>query len=143
VLSTLNQTPGLEVAGEAGDGLEAIESSLKLKPDLILLDIGLPHLSGIEVARRVGEMLPRTKIIFLTQNSDKDLMAQSLSIGGMGYAVKADFGSELLPAIEAVLQGTNLCQQADETRSCPITVALRNLRGCPRVTRCANMPADR
>ena len=77
-----------------------------MKPDLILLDIGLPNLSGIEVARRVGEMLPRAKIIFLTQNRDKELMAQCISIGGMGYVVKGDAGSELLPAIEAVMQGT-------------------------------------
>ena len=106
MLSMVNEASGLEIVGEAADGLDAIERGLELKPDLILLDIGLPNLSGIEVARRVGEILPDTKIIFLTQNSDKELMAQCLSNGGMGYVVKRDAGSELLPAIEAVMQGT-------------------------------------
>jgi two-component system response regulator NreC len=106
VLSTVNEASGLEIVGEAAHGREAIERGLELKPDLILLDIGLPNLSGIEVARRVGEILPHTKIIFLTQNSDKELMAQCLNNGGMGYVVKGDAGSELVPAIEAVMQGT-------------------------------------
>jgi len=106
VLSTVNKTPGLEVVGEAEDGIEAIERCLELKPDLILLDIGLPRLSGIEVARRAAEMLPGTKIIFLTQNTDQNVMAQCLSNGGMGYVVKADAGRELLPAIQAVVAGT-------------------------------------
>ena len=106
VLSTVNAASGLEIVGEAADGLKAIERGLELKPDLILLDIGLPNLSGVEVARRVGEILPDTKIIFLTQNSDKELMMQCLSNGGMGYVVKGDAGKELLLAIEAVMQGT-------------------------------------
>ena len=106
VVSKLNKMSGLEIVGEVADGIEAIEKALELKPDLILLDIGLPNLSGIEVARRVAEILPRTKIIFLTQNSDKELMSQCLSNGGTGYLVKGDAGGELLPAIEAVMQGT-------------------------------------
>ena len=106
VVSKVNKMSGLEIVGEVADGIEAIEEALELRPDLILLDIGLPNLSGIEVARRVAEMLPRTKIIFLTQNSDKELMAQCLSNGGMGYLVKGDAGGELLPAIEAVMQGS-------------------------------------
>jgi len=106
VLSKVKKTSGLEVVGEASDGTEAIARALELKPDLILLDIGLPNLSGLEVARRLGEMLPSTKIIFLTQNRDAELMAHCLSHGGRGYVVKADAGSELLPAIEAVTRGT-------------------------------------
>jgi DNA-binding NarL/FixJ family response regulator len=106
VVSKVNKMSGLEIVGEVADGIEAIEEALELKPDLILLDIGLPNLSGIEVARRVAEMLPRTKIVFLTQNSDKELMLQCLSNGGMGYLVKGDAGGELLPAIEAVMQGS-------------------------------------
>lgn len=106
VLSTVNQTSGMKVVGEAADGIEAIARALELKPDLILLDIGLPHLSGIEVARRIGEMLPGAKIIFLTQNRDEEVMAHCFSHGAMGYLVKADAGNELLPAVEAVMQGT-------------------------------------
>ena len=106
VLSMLHKISRWEVVGEAADGIEAVERGLELKPDLMLIDIGLPKLSGIEVARRVGEMLPGTKIIFLTQNSDQDLMAHCLANGAMGYVLKADAGSELFPAIEAVLDGT-------------------------------------
>jgi len=111
VLSMVNKTPRCEVVGEAADGMEAIERGLELKPDLILVDIGLPKVSGIEVARRLGEMLPGTKIIFLTQNSDQDLMAHCLANGAMGYVLKADAGSELLPAIQTVLEGTRYISQ--------------------------------
>ena len=111
VLSTVNKASGLEIVGEAADGIEAVERGLELKPDLMLIDIGLPKLSGIEVARRVGEMLPGTKIIFLTQNSDQDLMAHCLANGAMGYVLKADAGSELLPAIQTVLEGTRYISQ--------------------------------
>lgn len=106
MLSKVQQTSVFEVVGEAEDGVEAIEKGLELEPDLILLDIGLPKLSGIEVARCMGAMLPRTKIVFVTQNGDRDLMAQCLSHGAMGYVVKGDAASELVPAIEAVMQGT-------------------------------------
>jgi len=106
VLSKVKKTSGLEVVGEAADGAEAIARALELKPDLILLDIGLPNLSGLEVARRLGDMLPASKIIFLTQNCDAELMAHCLGRGARGYVVKADAGSELLPAIEEVMRGT-------------------------------------
>src|SRR5215469_3931178 len=111
VLSMVNKTSRCAVVGEAADGMEAVERGLELKPDLMLIDIGLPKLSGIEVARRLGEMLPGTKIIFLTQNSDQDLMAHCLENGAMGYVLKADAGSELLPAIEAVIEGTRYISQ--------------------------------
>lgn len=117
VLSKVKKTSGLEVIGEAADGTEAIARALELKPDLILLDIGLPHLSGLEVARRLGEMLPGTRIIFLTQNRDAELMAHCLSHGGKGYVVKADAGSELLPAIEAVMQGTEYISERMKRRA--------------------------
>lgn len=117
VLSKVKKTSGLEVIGEAADGTEAIARALELKPDLILLDIGLPHLSGLEVARRLGEMLPGTRIIFLTQNRDAELMAHCLSHGGKGYVVKADAGSELLPAIEAVMQGAEYISERMKRRA--------------------------
>ena len=120
VLSKVKQTSGLEVLGEATDGTEAIARALELKPDLILLDIGLPNRSGLEVARCLGEMLPGTKIIFLTQNHDAELMAHCLSHGGRGYVVKADAGSELLPAIEAVMRGTKYISERMKRSASPI-----------------------
>ena len=120
MVSKVNKTSELEIVGEAADGIEAIENALELKPDLILLDIGLPNLSGIEVACRLAETFPRTKIMFLTQNSDKELMAQCLSNGEMGYLVKGDAGGELLPAIKAVMQGSQYSaeQLGDSYLSC-------------------------
>ena len=72
---------------------------------MILLDIGLPNLNGIEAARRIRQVAPGTKILFLTVDSDADMVQAALSSGAQGYVLKADAGSELWPAIEAVLQG--------------------------------------
>ena len=106
VLSTVEKTKGLKVVGEAADGIEAIARGLALKPDLILLDVELSTLGGVEVARCLSDMLPGTKIIFLTRNRDKDVMAKCLSNGGTGCVVKEDARAELLPAIKAVMQGS-------------------------------------
>jgi len=72
---------------------------------LILLDIGLPHLNGIEAAKQIRQVLPGAKILFLTLNRDPDVVQGALDTGAKGYVLKADAGSELYPAIEAVLQG--------------------------------------
>jgi DNA-binding NarL/FixJ family response regulator len=94
-----------QLVGEAADGLEAVQKAEELQPDLILLDIGLPTLNGIAAARRIRELSPKSKILFLSQESSVDAVQEALSVGGQGYVVKAHAGSELLPAIEAVLQG--------------------------------------
>jgi two-component system NarL family response regulator len=105
VLSTLQERPDWQVICEVADGLEAVQKARELKPDLILLDIGLPHLSGIEAAKQICQVVPGTKILFLSQNNDADVVRAALSNGAQGYVLKADAGKELLPAIEAVLQG--------------------------------------
>src|SRR5437867_6982984 len=102
----LETRPELQVIGRVSDGLEAVQKAEKLQPDLILLDIGLPTLSGIEAARRIRKLSPESKIIFLTQGSSADLVREALSLGAKGYVVKAKAGSELLIAMEAVRQGT-------------------------------------
>ena len=76
-----------------------------MKPDLIVLDVGLPKLNGIEAARRIRQCSPSSKIIFLSQNSDLDVVRAALGTGGSGYVLKTDAGRELLPAMDAVLQG--------------------------------------
>jgi DNA-binding NarL/FixJ family response regulator len=81
--STLGRRPELQVTGEASDGLEAVQKAQELKPDLILLDIGLPTLNGIEVARQVRKLAPKSKIIFLTQESSADVMQEALSLGAL------------------------------------------------------------
>jgi DNA-binding NarL/FixJ family response regulator len=105
VHSLLQARPAWQVIAEAADGSEAVQKAEDLKPDLILLDIGLPKLSGIEAARRIRQISPRSKIIFLSQNSDRDIVLAALSAGGLGYVLKTDAGRELLPAVDAVLAG--------------------------------------
>jgi DNA-binding NarL/FixJ family response regulator len=95
----------VEIVGEVSDGLEAIQKAVELKPDLILLDIGLPTLNGIEVARQIRKLVPDSKIIFLSQESSADIVQEALNLGAVGYIVKARTNRELLPAIGAVLAG--------------------------------------
>jgi DNA-binding NarL/FixJ family response regulator len=92
----------LQVIGVASDGLEAVLNTEVLQPDLILLDIGLPKLSGIEAARRIRNVAPGSKTLFLSLESDLDLARAALSAGGHGYVVKSDAEDELIAAIEAV-----------------------------------------
>jgi DNA-binding NarL/FixJ family response regulator len=103
--SVLQARPEWQVISEASDGLEAVEKAERLKPDLILLDIGLPKLNGIEAARRIRQRSPSSKIIFLSQNSDLDVVRAAVGTGALGYVLKTDAGGELLPAVDAVLGG--------------------------------------
>jgi DNA-binding NarL/FixJ family response regulator len=101
----LQVRPAWQVVAEASDGSEAVQKAEDLKPDLVLLDIGLPKLNGIEAARRIRQRSPSSKIIFLSQNSDLDLVRAALGTGALGYVLKTDAGRELLPAVDAVLGG--------------------------------------
>jgi DNA-binding NarL/FixJ family response regulator len=105
VANTLRTQPDLEIIGEAVDGLEAVHRAQKSQPDLILLDIGLPTLNGIEAAARVRQLSPRSKIIFLSETRSWDIVKEALRSGGTGYVLKPDAGSDLLRAVEAVLKG--------------------------------------
>ena len=105
VCSTLGKNPELQIIGEAPDGGEAVRKAKELQPDLILLDVGLPTLNGIEAARRIRKLAPESKILFLSQESSADVVQEALSTGALGYVVKADAGTELLSAVDAVRQG--------------------------------------
>ena len=105
VCSILAERPDLRVVAETADGLEAVQKAEELKPDLILLDIGLPSLDGLEAAKRIRLVTPGTKVIFVTQNSDKGVVQAAFSTGARGYVLKAGAGRELLPAVAAVLSG--------------------------------------
>jgi DNA-binding NarL/FixJ family response regulator len=105
ICSTLAKRPELQIVSEVSDGLEAVHKAEELQPDLIVLDIGLPTLNGIEAARRICKLSPKSKILFLSQESSADAVQEALGLGARGYVVKAHAGSELLLAVGAVLEG--------------------------------------
>ena len=105
ICSMLQTRPELRVIAEAEDGLEAVQKAEELRPDLILLDIGMPTLNGIEAARRIRKLSPESKILFVSQESSADVVQEAFSLGALGYLGKTDAGSELLIAVEAICQG--------------------------------------
>ena len=109
VRSVVDRQPRLRNLGEACDGFEALQKANSLKPDLVLLDVGLPTLSGIAIARELSKTLPDCKILFLTENCSCDLAEQAFRYGACGYVVKRHAATELLPAIQAVLDGRQFC----------------------------------
>jgi len=105
VCSTLEKRPEWQIVGQASDGLEAVQKAEELQPDLIVLDLGLPTLHGIEAARRIRKLSPESKILFVSQESSPDVVQKAFTLGALGYVVKAQAGSELLAAVDAVLEG--------------------------------------
>jgi len=105
VRSVLKTIPNVQIVGEATDGLEAVHKAQQLQPDLILLDIGLPSLNGIEAARRIRKLSPESKILFGSQECSLDVVQEALGTGAQGYFVKSDAGNELVEGVNAVLRG--------------------------------------
>jgi len=105
ITTLLSDQAGLTVVGTACDGLEAIEQAQQQQPDLILLDIGLPRLNGIEAARRIRNVAPQAKILFLSQYDTWSTAREALRTGASGYVVKSDAARELVPGMISVSQG--------------------------------------
>jgi DNA-binding NarL/FixJ family response regulator len=105
ICSMLSTRTNVKVVGQATDGLEAVEKVRQLLPDLILMDVGLPVLDGINTAIRVREVAPEVRVLFLSQHSDPQIVAAALGTGARGFVVKADAEAELLSAVEGVLRG--------------------------------------
>jgi len=103
--SALQQRSDFRIVGEVSDGLEAIQEARQLQPDLILLDIGLPNLNGIEVAKGAHSVAPHAKLLFVSQESSSDVVRKVLGLGALGYVHKPHAHKDLLPAIDAVLEG--------------------------------------
>ena len=97
--------PGLHVVGEAADGEETVARAPKLKPDVVVLDISMPKLSGIETAERLRQECPETKIVGLSMHEDRGYLRELLAAGATGYALKRSGPEELLRAIRAVAAG--------------------------------------
>ena len=115
VVELLGIRPELQVIGEASDGLEALQKAVKLRPDLILLEIRLPSLNGIEVARQMRSLVPESKIIFLTQESSSDVVQTALDLGARGYVTKVKAQADLFAAVEAVLSGKTFVSDLSAT----------------------------
>jgi DNA-binding NarL/FixJ family response regulator len=105
VLEHLEKQPHVRVLGYASDGMEGLQKAAELQPDLILLDVSLPKLNGIEMTRRVRKLVPKAKILFLSSNTDPDVIRAAFSAGGAGYVLKVDAAAALLAGMEAVLLG--------------------------------------
>src|SRR5271170_4053519 len=137
VCSMLGERPALQIVGEASDGLEAVRQAEELKPDLILLDIGLPTLNGIEAARQIRKLAPESKIIFVTAESSGDAVQEALSLGAGGYVMKTRITSDLLLAVEAVIRGKQFftgTQAKLQAKPNPGTTGLRSQAFPPRET---------
>lgn len=119
--SAFEKQPQFTVVGEVSDGLLAAQKAEELRPDLILLDVSLPRLNGIDVARRIRRRLHEIKILFVSENHSPDIAQEALRAGGDGYVVKSRAARELLPAIEAVLRGEQFSMAVEfEEVSLPI-----------------------
>lgn len=105
LVGILTASDEVEVVGEAADGAEAVEKATKLKPDVVVLDVSMPHLSGLEAARRIHEALPATRILVLTMHDDEEYVLKMVRAGASGYLLKDSAGSELIAGIRALKAG--------------------------------------
>lgn len=105
ICSMLRNRPDMLVVGEASDGLEAVRKAEDLQPDLIVLDLSMPKLNGLEATRRIRTLSPKSKIIIASLESSADFVQEALRSGAAGYVIKAEIFNQLPPAIDAVLQG--------------------------------------
>ena len=105
VCASLQTRPEWQVVAEACDGAQAVQMAEEMKPDLILLDIAMPGVNGIEAATRIATVAPGATVLFLSQQTHPDVVAAALSNGAKAYVLKANAGRELVPAVEAALQG--------------------------------------
>ena len=108
--------PDLQVMAQAGDGEQAVQLATDLKPDLVVLDIGLPKLNGLAAAARIFNASPGTRVLFLSQNNDPEIIYAARSVGASGFVCKPKVASDLLRAIAAAIGA----QRREEFYFCPL-----------------------
>ena len=108
--SLLEECPNLRVVGEVSDGLAAVAKAQELKPDLILMDIGLPRLDGVQATQHILRLVPSSKIVFLTQENNADVMRAALSLGACGYVIKQRAHTELVPLMMSIFEKPSYLQ---------------------------------
>jgi DNA-binding NarL/FixJ family response regulator len=113
----LYEQRGMQIVGTAPDGLEAVEKARALQPDLILMDVSLPALNGIEATRQINRLVPDAKIIFLSLENEPDTVKTALAAGGRGYVAKSDAHKELPAAMQVVADGNQYI-----SRSCRASI---------------------
>lgn len=100
--AVLEAEPDLEVTDEAANGLDAVEKAELLKPDVVLMDISMPQLNGLEAARRIRRALPTAEVLFLTMHESEQMIREGMEAGGRGFLLKSDAGHELIPAVRSL-----------------------------------------
>ena len=105
IAALLATAPDMQIVGQAGDGVEAIELAVRLRPQVVVTDIAMPRLNGIEVVRRLGQQLPDTRVLVLTMHTEEEYVLHLIRAGAAGYLLKDSAGTELLSAVRAIAQG--------------------------------------
>jgi len=104
LVALFDSEPGWEVCGEASDGRQTVEKAQELKPDVVVLDIGMPSLNGLETTRLLKKILPRTKVLILTLHESEQMIREVLDAGAMGFLLKSDAARELVAAVDSLRQ---------------------------------------
>jgi DNA-binding NarL/FixJ family response regulator len=102
VRSLLQTQASCDICGEAVDGQEAVEKATQLKPDVIVMDVSMPNLNGLEATRQIRRILPHTEVLILSQHETAEMVQQAINAGALGYVVKSSIARDLLTALQKV-----------------------------------------
>jgi DNA-binding NarL/FixJ family response regulator len=105
IVGILNTSPGIEVVAEASDGIETARKALEIRPDVVVLDVSIPGLNGIEAARRIHAAVPQIRILMLTMHDEEEYVVRAVRAGASGYLTKDGTASELIAGVRAVSEG--------------------------------------
>jgi DNA-binding NarL/FixJ family response regulator len=106
--------PQYEVVGNVGDGRALLKAAVELKPDVVLVDVGMPLLNGLDAGRELKKIMPGVKLVFLTMNADVDVAGEAFKVGASAYLLKNAPAAELLRAVHDVFRGKVVCRAANQ-----------------------------